>query len=142
MLQETVAKILIFNENDEVLVLQTGEYAAHPEKEHKPDLPGGIVDAGESERDAVIREVYEEARVILDKNAATLAYSETKSYASEGKSVTKLLYIARIDNTPAVTISCEHESYGWVPITSLLKSHEFRPFYKEAIEYIQNNQLV
>ncbi len=142
MNRESVAKVLILNEKSEALILTTGEYKEHPEKEHKPDLPGGRVEDGEAEMLAAIREVAEEAGITLDPKDVNLYYSETKFYEAEGKSVTKLLYLAQLALTPAVTISWEHEAYAWIPFGTILQTHELRPFYKEAIEYVQNNQLI
>lgn len=142
MILETVAKVLILNEKSEALILTTGEYKEHPEKEHKPDLPGGLVEDGEAEMLAAIREVVEETSITLEPKDTSLCYSETKFYEAENKSVTKLLYLAQLALTPTVTISWEHEAYEWVPFDTILETHELRPFYREAIEYIQNNQLL
>lgn len=142
MILESVAKVLILNEKSEALILTTGEWKEHPEKEHRPDLPGGLVEPGEAEMPAAIREVSEETGIALDLQHVSLGYAETKFYEAESKSVTKLLYLARLALTPTVTISWEHESYDWVPFATLLQTHELRPFYRDAIEYIQNNQLI
>jgi 8-oxo-dGTP pyrophosphatase MutT (NUDIX family) len=142
MKQESVAKLLILNDKNEALVLTTGAYKEHPEKEHKPDLPGGLVEPGEAEQLAAIRETEEEAGITLDPATVSLAYAETKFYPAEDKSVTKLLYLARLAITPPVTISWEHEKYEWIAFDTILATHEFRPFYKEAIAYVQNNQLI
>lgn len=124
------------------MILRTGTYREHPEKEHKPDLPGGLVDPGESEHQAVIRETQEEAGVTVDPARVVLGYAETRFYPDEAKSVSKLLYVARLPTTPEVVISWEHEAYEWVDIATILDTHEFRPFYKEAIVYLKSNQLI
>ncbi len=142
MERETVAKLFLLNEKNEALMLRTGEYKEHPEKAHKPDLPGGLVDPGESERDAVVRELYEEAGIQIDPNLATMGYAETAFYADEHKSVSKLLYVARLDYTPEVVISWEHEGYEWQSAQSFLEKYELRPFYKKAVAHLLNNQLI
>ena len=142
MLHETVVKILLLNEKYEVLVLQTGKYKEHPEKEHKPDLPGGVVDKGESERDAVVRELYEETGIEIDLTKIILGYTETGFYPKENKSVNKMLYIAYLDHTPSVSISWEHESCEWSFVGSIMEQYELRPFYRNAVGSILNNQLV
>jgi 8-oxo-dGTP pyrophosphatase MutT (NUDIX family) len=142
MQHESVAKLLLVNEKNQALILRTGTYKEHPEKEHKPDLPGGLVDPGESEHQAVIRETWEEAGVAVDPVLVTLGYAETKFYPDEAKSVSKLLYVAHIATTPEVVISWEHEAYEWADVTTILDDYEFRPFYKEAIAYLKNNQLI
>ncbi|MDT4859561.1 NUDIX domain protein [compost metagenome] len=142
MQHESVAKLLLVNEKSQALILRTGTYKEHPEKEHKPDLPGGLVDPGESEHQAVIREAREEAGITVDPTLVTLGYAETKFYSDEARSVTKLLYVAHIATTPEVVISWEHEAYEWADVATILDNYEFRPFYKEAITYLKNNQLI
>lgn len=64
---ESVAKALLVTDQKEALILTIGEYKERPDKSFQPDLPGGLVDPGESERDAVVREIFEETGV---KNGA------------------------------------------------------------------------
>ena len=142
MERESVAKVLILNQEREALILTTGEYKEHPEKAHKPDFPGGLVDLGESEHTAAIREVYEETGIVLDPKHVSLAYAETKFYGDENKSVSKLLYLVSLVVIPEVRLSWEHEAYEWVDFDTLLETHELRPFYKSAVEYINSNQLI
>jgi 8-oxo-dGTP pyrophosphatase MutT (NUDIX family) len=139
--RESVAKVLVVTDDRELLVLTTGEYKEHPEKEHKPDLPGGLVDSGEAEKTAAIREVFEETGIELEPTAVELLYSETKFYVREAKSVTKLLYLAHIAAAQTVTLSSEHEASEWPNFDTILRTHELRPFYRDGIAYIQNNQL-
>ena len=129
---ESVAKILIVNSKDEILVLTLGRHLKHPEKSYGPDLPGGVVDPGESEQAAVIREVQEECAIDLDPSKLQLAYTETAYYEKENKSVTKLLYIIRLDGAPSITLSWEHSAYEWVSLNKL-QTIDLRPFFNEAI---------
>lgn len=138
---ESVAKILVINDKNEALVLTLGKHLKYPEKSYRPDLPGGIVDSGESERHAVIREVQEECGVDLDKSNIQLAYTETVYYEKENKSVTKLLYIAHLDNTPEITLSWEHSDHKWISIGEL-QAVDLRPFFNEAIQYLTINKII
>lgn len=142
MQRVTTAKLLLINDKNEALMLRISEYEAHPEKSHTPDLPGGLVDPNESERAAVVRELQEEAGITIDPNLVTLGYARTELYPDKDESVTKLLYVARIDETPPVTISWEHEAYEWCALETFLETYTFRPFYGEAIAYLLDNQLV
>src|SRR3989344_7891854 len=108
---ESVAKILIIDKQKRGLVLVLGKHLKYPEKSFLPDLPGGIVDAGESELSAAIREVQEECGIELNPTRVQLAYAQTAYYEKESKTVSKLLYIAHVENTPAVTLSWEHSDY-------------------------------
>lgn len=131
---ESVAKVLVINEKQEALILTTGTYESAPHKSFKPDFPGGLVDPGETELAASVRELNEETGIVVDANKFTLAFTETKFYKDENKSVSKFLYITRIDHAPNVILSWEHSRFEWVPI-SQLHTIELRPFYAEAIEY-------
>ncbi|RWZ78888.1 MAG: NUDIX hydrolase [Candidatus Microsaccharimonas sossegonensis] len=141
---ESVAKTVVVNGKNEALVLTIGDYKARPDKSHTPDLPGGQIEIadGESEMIGAIREAEEEAGIVLKPEEMTLAYTKTRSYKDENKSVSFFLYIAHLDYTPEVVISWEHEKYEWVPIDHLLKTKTFRPFYKEGIEYAFDNKLL
>lgn len=132
---ESIAKVLVINEKNEALILTVGEYKARPDKSFKPDLPGGLVDPGETELIAVKRELEEETGIVLPFEAFALAYAKTESFAPENKSVTKFVYIARIDNTPPVHISWEHSEYEWVSMEVLKNTVELRPFYRAAVDY-------
>ena len=138
----TVAKALVINELNQALILTVGEYKERPDKSYKPDLPGGLVDPGEPEQGAVIREIYEETGIKVGADAVQLAYAETGFITEEHKSITKLLYIARLNHTPEVKISWEHASYEWVALEGITRSIEFRPFYKSAVEYCAARGLI
>ncbi len=138
---ESVAKVLVINSQNRGLVLTLGKHLKYPEKSYLPDLPGGIVDSGESELSAVIREVNEECGINLDPTKVQLAYGETSYYEKEDKSVTKLLYIAYIDEAPSVVLSWEHSDYKWIAIQEL-HAVDLRPFFNEAIRYSNVNNLI
>ena len=138
---ESIAKILIIDGDGNVLTLTLSEHLKYPEKSYQPDLPGGIVDAGEPEHLGVIREVQEECGIDLDPAKIQLAYTETAYDKKENKSVTKLLYITHLDNTPAVTLSWEHSDYKWVSIAEL-HNIDLRPFFNRAIQYIVAHKII
>ena len=138
---ESIAKILIINGDGNVLTLTLSEHLKYPEKSYQPDLPGGIVDAGEPEHLGVIREVQEECGIDLDPAKIQLAYTETAYDKKENKSVTKLLYITHLDNTPAVTLSWEHSDYKWVSAAELHNT-DMRPFFNRAIQHVIEHKII
>lgn len=139
---ESVAKVLVANEKNEVLILTLGEHKERPEKSYMSDLPGGLVDPGETELVAVARELQEETAIVADLERFELAYARTEFFESENKSVTKFLYLLHLDATPDVALSWEHSAYKWVPLKDIIDSVELRLFYKEAIEYCALNKLL
>jgi 8-oxo-dGTP pyrophosphatase MutT (NUDIX family) len=140
----SVAKMLIINERDEVLVLTIGEYKEHPEKSYTPDLPGGMIEIldDESEKEGVIREAKEETGISLNSDAVFLVYTKTEFFEKDNESTSRFLYAACLDHTPEVTISWEHDHYEWVAIKDLLATKKFRSFYQEGIEYAFENKLL
>lgn len=141
---ESVAKVLVINEKDEALVLTVGEYEGRPDKSFQPDLPGGQVEVmdGETELVGVVREAEEEAGIVLRPEDLELVYTGTDFYPDENKSVSRFLYVVRLDHTPGVAISWEHADYEWVALDGLLEAKAFRPFYKKAIEYAITHKLI
>jgi len=138
---EAVAKVLLLNEKDEILVLRRSEYPAHPEQSHQPDLPGGIVDPGESERRTVVREIQEETGIEIDPDDLKLAFAKT-IFHEGGHSRTRLLYAAKLDNTPPVILSWEHEGYVWCPKQDVLAQYHLPPFYAEGLAYLLEHELI
>lgn len=138
---ESIAKLLIIDNRRRALVLTLGKHLKYPEKSFLPDLPGGVVDPGESEQFAAIREAQEECGINLDAKSIQLVYTETAFYEKENKSVTRMLYVAHVEEAPQITLSWEHSDYKWIPIDEL-HTIELRPFFKQAIAYLITNDLV
>jgi 8-oxo-dGTP diphosphatase len=138
---ESVAKALLLNAKNEALVLTLGEHKQRPEKSFKPDLPGGLVDPGETEHEAVTREVIEETGISVRQEDLVMAYSRTEFFNDENKSVTKHLFIGKVPSEVEVKLSWEHSDYGWIPLDAL-QSTELRSFYDEAIKYCFSHNLI
>ena len=138
---ESVAKALLINNQNKALILTIGEHKENPEKSFKLDLPGGLVDPGETEHEAVIREINEETGIIVNKTQLTMVYSGTQFVVEEHKSVTKHLFIVKLDGNPNVKLSWEHSEFEWIKFDDL-QAKELRSFYDEAIEYCLSNGLL
>lgn len=138
---ESVAKALLINNMDEALILTIGEHKEQPDRSFKPDLPGGRVDPGENEHQAVVREISEETGISVVATQLVMAYSRTQFIIEESKSVTKHLFIANLIDKPHVRLSWEHSAYEWVKLESL-QDQVLRSFYDEAIEYCFSNGIL
>ena len=138
---ESVAKALLINSKNEALILTLSEHTEKPEKSFKPDLPGGLVDPGENEHEAVIREVAEETGISIQNDEMKMVYSRTEFFKDENKSITKHLFIVNVTGVADVKLSWEHSDYSWIPLSSL-KVSELRSFYDEAINYCFLNNLI
>jgi 8-oxo-dGTP pyrophosphatase MutT (NUDIX family) len=110
-----VAKAVIIDEDGKYLLMKRSN---HPRFLNDPDLPGGTIEEGESPLIAMIREVIEEAGIMLDPNDVTKLYQgDDYSYHHTEYS----LYEARLAARPDVTISWEHDSYAWVTREEFLR---------------------
>ena len=111
-----VAKVLIIDEQNKYLMLQRGN---HPRLPNDPDLPGGTIEAGESPEVAAIREVQEEAGIIISPSSLELLY---KGFDYSSHDVEYSLYSARVSTRPEVALSWEHEGYEWLARESFLEA--------------------
>lgn len=126
-----VAKILLYNPDGAALVLRRSK--THPHFAYEPDLPGGIVERGESYEQGVIREVQEEAGIeITPGQLVLIAARENYGFVS------KHLYAAHLASRPAVTLSWEHDQYEWVKPSTLREHLEstdsYMSFVLEALQ--------
>lgn len=138
---ESVAKALLINSQNEALILTIGEHKERPEKSFKPDLPGGLVDPGETEHEALMREIKEETGIVVNLSELIMVYSDTQFIESENKSVSKHLFIVEVGKKPDVKLSWEHSTFEWVHL-SALQIKKLRSFYDEAIEYCLSNGIL
>lgn len=103
------------DDQDKYMMMYRSE---HPLFGIDPDLPGGIVEDGETMLDAMLREVAEETGIHIDPHRAEEVYSGT-AYSAHGTHYS--LFIARLDNRPKITISWEHESHIWLDRYEFIK---------------------
>ena len=92
-----------------------------PAKQVRPDvwdLPGGLVDAGESDLAALVRELDEELGVRVAPESAALLCQVTVGFTGEPAVVTAWL-VREWSGTPANLAPEEHVDVGWVEIGAL-----------------------
>lgn len=110
-----VAKLVIIDNDDKYLLMYR---SAHPTFGDDPDLPGGTLEDGELPLETMIREVYEEAGIVID-GAKTLMVYEGTNYS--GHKTHYSLYVIKLDDQPSVAMSWEHSSYEWLDRDKFLK---------------------
>lgn len=138
MKNRVIAKTAIINEKGQVLLLKRSR--TDPRRPGEQDFPGGQVDAGEELVAAAAREVREESGLDIGLRDLHLVYAATETYEKDGMSVTRLLFAAKVSD-PAVTLSSEHEEYGWHDIPDALELFP-HPFYGEGLRYAEERGLL
>ena len=125
------AKALIFNPAGQVLVLRRS--ATHPYVPYTYDLPGGELEAGETAAEGLVREIKEETHIELQKNELVeIDHNELDAF---GRHYHVVLFVVELTHDPIVTLSSEHDTYGW---QSLEKAKIVGVAYEPMIErYIQ-----
>lgn len=103
-----VAKLVMIDPHDNYLLLYRNK---HPRFGNDPDLPGGAVEDGETLLEAMLREVQEEAGVVIKEDTAQLVYSGD-DYSKHNTYYA--LYVTNVQPRPNITISWEHSSYVWL----------------------------
>ncbi|MFZ1250202.1 MAG: NUDIX hydrolase [Candidatus Microsaccharimonas sp.] len=110
---QRAAKIILVDDNDHHLLLYRSN---HPLLGDDADIPGGVVEDGETAEIAVIRELYEETGLRID--TVEQVYSGLE-YSKHG--VHKTLFRAHVNERPKIVINWEHSSYEWLPKESFLE---------------------
>lgn len=107
-IMKQVAKLVLIDGRGKYLLMQRSD---HPIFGNDPDLPGGTLEEGELPLETMIREVFEEAAIVIDRDTVTEVYTGT-DYSAHGTHYS--LYITRLQHTPDVVISWEHSLYEWL----------------------------
>lgn len=103
-----VAKLVIVDGRGKYLLMQR---SSHPMFGNDPDLPGGTLEEDESPLEAMIREVFEEAAIMIDRANVREIYVG-KGYSASGTYYS--LYAIELQDTPEIVMSWEHSSYEWL----------------------------
>jgi len=111
-----VAKVIVFDSENNVLLLRISDWPERPDKSHKPDLPGGEVEHGESSQIGVARELLEETGLQVNPEKLVRVYYDVD--AGRGQIVEREVFICRVSEK-SVVLSTEHEEYWWSPIERL-----------------------
>jgi len=100
------------------------------------ELPGGMVDPGESLEEAVVREVKEETGIEI----SNIKFKETNSYMVGDDRHLSGIFIAEV-TTDQVVLSHEHDDYKWVSAVNF-NNVQLEPHYQEYLaEYFKTDTV-
>lgn len=103
-----VAKLVIIDTNQQYLIMIRNH---HPTFGDDADLPGGTIEGEETPPEGMVREVREEAGIIVKPTTVRKLY-EGSDYSSHGTEYA--LFVMHATSRPDVTLSWEHLDYQWV----------------------------
>ena len=99
------------------------------------EFPGGKVEQGETEKEALVREIREELGVKI----LVLKFLKCTIYKYPNKTITLYSYYCEIvEGTPT---NIEHDEIRFVPLSDFDK-YEFSGANKETIELLQNQLFI
>ncbi len=104
-------KTIIYNPQNEILVLRKQE-----EKEYS-DLPGGRIQIGETEKQAALREIYEETKIteISCMHYIGMIWSPMRIELENNQTVGIIFsFYKAITQANNVILSDEHEDFKWI----------------------------
>lgn len=103
-----VAKLVVIDADKNYLLMHR---SAHPTFRNDPDLPGGTLEGNEQPLRTMIREVFEEAGIVVAESDVNMIYQGTE-YSAHGTQYS--LFVTTVVIRPVVTISWEHSAYEWL----------------------------
>lgn len=123
----------VLKHEDRFLVLKRAE-----DDEDMPgvwEFPSGNAEVGENLHNALIREVWEETGIQLDKK--DLKILSLRQYESEKSDYIKcsvqINFVANLKELPSITLSQEHTNYNWVT----KDAEEIDDFLAEILENVE-----
>lgn len=118
MLITNIAKVILVNPNLKKLLLIKRSQS----DERRPgqwDLPGGMVEYGETIEHGAIRETEEEAGINISIDSLKLIYTINNIQATNKRLTNWLIFTANTTKTE-VKLSNEHDEYSWYSIKEAL----------------------
>jgi 8-oxo-dGTP diphosphatase len=124
------AKALILSKDKYLLLLRTAKENIDP---CVWDIPGGGVEKGETEEEALVREVREETGIDISF-CQLFPVKKWKGLTKKGLEISGIDFLCPIDECPDIILSFEHTQYRWLSEEEILKGEEYGLWIKETIE--------
>ena len=115
-----VAKLVMIDPDGNYLLMCRSD---HPVFGRDVDLPGGTIEEGETMREGMVREAFEEAGVHIDV-VRTKEIHLGSELAKNGTQYEYMLYTIQPTTRPEIKMSWEHSSYEWLNREAFLQKAE------------------
>lgn len=128
-----VAKLILIDKNDNYLLLYRSN---HPIFGDDADLPGGIVERGETFAEGVIRETQEEIGATVTDVRELHTASKYSRFGTQ-----QSLFVTHVTERPEVVLSWEHKHFEWLSKEAFLeKAKHARDSYMHMVYEIVRTQ--
>jgi ADP-ribose pyrophosphatase YjhB (NUDIX family) len=132
-------KAVIQDKDGNILLLRRSK--THPTQALQMDLPGGMVERTEELVDTLLREVAEETSVRLEAGSLKLVFAIAGVHGE--KSVVQLLYAATtLAVKPDITLSWEHDQFGWLPLGQAAALLDPSGYQSRALTYVAEHDIL
>jgi 8-oxo-dGTP diphosphatase len=133
---KVLAKAVIANEKNEVLLLKR-----HEGSKHRPgqwDFAGGKTDDYEDFTAAAIREIFEETGIKFGHENLHLIW--TASTVEDSETVCRLYYFGCTENSE-VELSSEHEGFVWLKLDEAIEAQTYKR-HQDVLKYVRDKSLI
>jgi 8-oxo-dGTP diphosphatase len=142
MKTDIVQKALVINNKGEVLLLKRSK--TDRRRPDQWDLAGGLLDAGESFEEGIIREILEESGLSVSNPKLFFTKTDFETWTSQddlqlSANVVRMYYLVHAKKAE-ITISNEHSDFKWVTPVIALKMLNYDR-HIEVISYFLDNKL-
>ena len=143
MKTEVVQKAIVLNSKGQLLALRRSKTDIR--RPGQWDLPGGMLDAGETLEHGVMREIKEEADIRVNEVRPLYCYTDKTHWVDDNGSheinVIRIFYVAHISSNDSVALSHEHDEYAWLSFEEAKQQFTYDK-HLQLFEYIQENNLL
>lgn len=136
-ISRVVAKALLFDQNDRLLLIRRSETDSRRPLEW--DVPGGQVDDSEDFIAAAARETKEETGIDVKVDDMGLVYT-TCDFVPDHGNINWLFFMGKVDNKPA-KLSSEHVDFAWMTLDDAISALEY-PRQRKVLQYIKQHKII
>lgn len=124
-----VAAALIFDSQGNFLIAER----AHGKLAGKWEFPGGKIENGETEEEAVVREIQEELGILIVPEKVAGIFSHT--YAEQEIELA-LIRCSPFDGSQKIVSDGSHAAHAWVQFSDC-ENYDLAPLDREIVEFLQ-----